>query len=90
MGMVIDTLQLAKSLSEAGMDRAQAEALSAGLARSLKDSDVATKADIRLLQADIERLRAETRADIANSRNQTILAMVGIAGLALAVARFAF
>jgi hypothetical protein len=81
MNMAVDTLKLAKSLIDAGMERAQAEALSSGLAQSLKESDVATKADIHLLRADM-------KAEIAASRNQTILAMIGIAGLALAIARF--
>jgi hypothetical protein len=88
MSMAIDTLKLARTLSDAGMERGQAEALSSGLAQSLKESDVATKTDVQLLRSDMDRLRADLKTEMANSRNQTILAMMAIAGLALAVARF--
>jgi hypothetical protein len=88
MSMAIDTLKLARTLSDSGMERGQAEALSSGLAQSVKESDVATKTDVHLLRSDMDRLRADLKTEMANSRNQTILAMMAIAGLALAVARF--
>jgi hypothetical protein len=83
MTVLIDTLKLARSRAESGMDRKQAEALSKGLTNSFKGSDVATK-------VDIEKLRLEVRAEISSSRNQIILAMVGMLGLGLTLARFQF
>jgi hypothetical protein len=88
MSMAVDTLKLAKSLADAGMERTQAEAVSTGIAQSLRESDVATKSDIQLLRSDMERLRADMKTEAVASRNQTILAMIAIAGLALAIARF--
>jgi uncharacterized protein YjiS (DUF1127 family) len=132
MSLAIDTLQLARSLADAGMERAQAEAISSALARGVRDSDLAMKADVETLRvelkaeveslrvelkADVEALRVELKADIGalraevrseidgvrkdgklesaglrteivQSRNQIILSMIAIAGLALAIIRF--
>jgi hypothetical protein len=87
MTLAIDTLQLARSLAEAGMERAQAEAVSSSLARSLKDSDVATKADIEALRKDIrgefDGLRKELKGDIESSRKD---AKIDVANLRTEIA----
>ena len=48
----IDTLKFARSLTDAGMDRRQAEALVQGLSDA-DTSDFATKADVGELKADV-------------------------------------
>ena len=63
----IDTLKFARSLSDAGMDRRQAEALVQGLSDA-DTSDFATKADVGELRADIAELRAELKGDMAGLR----------------------
>lgn len=70
----IDTLKFARSLSEAGMDPRQAEALVRGLSDA-DTSDFATKADIgevRVevagLRSDMAELRAELKGEIAELR----------------------
>ena len=99
MSLAVDTLQLAKSLAEAGMDRAQAEVLSSALARGLRDGDLATKSDLEALRKDLkadiesgkkdQKIESATiRTEIVASRNQMILAMIAIVGLALAISRF--
>jgi len=70
----IDTLKFARSLSDAGMDRRQAEALVQGLSDA-DTSDFATKADVgevraevAALRADMAELRAELKGEIAGLR----------------------
>lgn len=70
----IDTLKFARSLSDAGMDRRQAEALVQGLSDA-DTSDFATKADVGEgraevagLRADMAELRAELKGEIAGLR----------------------
>ena len=70
----IDTLKFARSLSDAGMDRRQAEALVQGLSDA-DTSDFATKADVgevrprwRRCRADMAELRAELKGEIAGLR----------------------
>ena len=65
----IDTLKFARSLSEAGMDRRQAEALVQGLSDA-DTSDFATKPDIADLRADVADLRAELKGEIAELRTE--------------------
>lgn len=73
----IDTLKFARSLSDAGMDRRQAEALVQGLSDA-DTSDFATKADVGEgraevagLRADMAELRAELKGEIAEFRAET-------------------
>jgi len=70
----IDTLKFARSLSDAGMDRRQAEALVQGLSDA-DTSDFATKADVgevraevAALRADMAELRAELKGELAGLR----------------------
>jgi hypothetical protein len=62
----LDTLQTVKRLKEAGFDDTQAEALTEVLrdAREAEFGQLATRADIDSLAADIERVATSTRADI--------------------------
>lgn len=68
----IDTLKFARSLSDAGMDPRQAEALVRGLSDA-DTSDFATKADIGEVKAEVSEVKAEVaelRADIAGLRSE--------------------
>ena len=71
----IDTLKLAKRLTDAGMDRRQAEALVQGLSDA-DTSDFATRADVgevkaevAELRADMAEFRAEVKGEIADLRS---------------------
>ena len=82
----IDTLKLARRLEEHGFERKQAEGLALemdeAIAMALKD--LATK-------HDIERMSAELRASIAESRNTqvawTVATVLALAGIVIAGAR---
>jgi hypothetical protein len=87
----IDTLKFARSLSDAGMDPRQAEALVRGLSDA-DTSDFATKADVgevkaevSALRADMAELRTELKGDIADLRGEMFrfmyLQAMGIVGL---------
>ena len=63
----LDTLDIAKRLKEAGFNDAQAEAVTT-VFRDVRTADLAnlaTKADIEAIRADVERLEAATKADFA-------------------------
>jgi hypothetical protein len=62
-----DTLQTAKRLKEAGFAEGQAEALT-GVLRDVQETEqtqLATKSDIGVLDAKIDRAAAELRAEFA-------------------------
>jgi len=61
--MPIDTLKVAKRLREAGFTEPQAEAVIAAVQEGTEGADLATK-------ADIAELRAELKADIADLRSE--------------------
>ena len=63
----LDTLDIAKRLKEAGFNDAQAEAVTT-VFRDVRTADLAnlaTKADVEAIRADVERLEAATKADFA-------------------------
>jgi len=80
MGAVaFNTYELIKTLEKAGMSEKQAEAITTGILRAHEVAGLATKADLRELQAqtkadlreemaalrtDLQELRAETKADL--------------------------
>jgi hypothetical protein len=59
----IDTLKFVRKLTEAGMERPMAEAIAEGLAET-DTSELATKADLGILKADLAAVGAELKADI--------------------------
>ena len=63
--IAFDTHQFVKRLTEHGATEEQAEALSNEQVALLNGS-LATKADIAAIQRDVEALRQETGADVAN------------------------
>jgi hypothetical protein len=82
-----DTLEFARSLAEAGMDRRQAEAIVQGLSEA-DTSDFATKADSGEIRADIADVRAEiaaVRAEMGGQKGEIFrfmyLQAMGIVGL---------
>ena len=62
--IAFDTHKFVKHLTEKGFTEEQAEALASEQV-SLLNINLATKADIAIVQRDIEALRQETKADIA-------------------------
>ena len=65
-----DTLAAVRRLTEAGMPEAHAEAVVREQAH-LMENQLATKTDIAAIQADIKKLRLETKADIEKLRLET-------------------
>lgn len=61
--MAIDKLKVAKRLREAGFTEAQAEAVIAAVQEGAERADLATKADLALLNAEL-------RAEIASVRSE--------------------
>ena len=58
----IDTLQTAKAIEEAGLERGPAEAIARAIYQ--RGADYATRSDIDRLETGIDRLEASTKADI--------------------------
>jgi hypothetical protein len=101
--ITFDTLKLARKLEAAGFPQRQAADTSAALAESLSEvSDLATKADLAELRAelkaDMAELRSELKADMAGLRAEVrgelnthlrwiVGTMIGIAALAVAAAK---
>jgi hypothetical protein len=70
-----DTLKFANSLTDAGMDRRQAEALVQGLGE-MEASDLATKSDIFEVRAEI----AGVKGEIADLRGELRTEIAGVKG----------
>ena len=72
LATAFDPLAAARDLKAAGFESEQAEALAAQLrvAAGADHADLATKADIAELKADIGALRRETKADIGALRTE--------------------
>jgi ribosomal protein L29 len=70
--MAIDTLKVAKRLREAGFTEPQAEAVIAAVQEGTEGADLATKADLAELRAELKaeiaELCAELKAEIADLR----------------------
>ena len=64
MGLIIDTLEDVRELVKSGMPEPQAETVVRQRVRLL-EGNLATKADIAAINANIETLRQETNAQIA-------------------------
>jgi hypothetical protein len=77
-----DTLKFATSLTDAGMDRRQAEALVQGLGE-MDASELATKSDIAEVGTEIADLKDELRTEIAGVKGE-------IAGLKGEMFRFLY
>ena len=76
---MIDTLKIARRLAAAGMDKAQAEAISDALARSTRQC--VTKAEIRM---EVTAATKDLEARLMRlAITLTLTAIVGAAGLAL-------
>ena len=63
-----DTLKLARRFESAGFAPKQAADMSEALAEAMSGADLATKADIAGVRAEIAALRAEIKAEIAALR----------------------
>jgi hypothetical protein len=89
MNAALDTLQIVKRLREAGLNDVQAEAVTNVVrdARKTAFGQLATKADVGRLAADIERLAAATNADVERrAADIQRLAATSKADLAAAIA----
>ena len=67
--VLIDTIALVSRLEAAGMSRQQAEAIATALAHA-DETNLATKADVAALKADLEAAKAELRQEIAELRSE--------------------
>ena len=78
--VAFDTLRFVRTLREkAKMSPEQAEGLADAVAEAIQ-SDLATKADIATVRADIEALRLTARADLAETKADIIKWVVGSIG----------
>ena len=68
--MAIDTLKVAKRLREAGFTEPQAEAVIAAVQEATGGAELATKAHIADVRADIADLRTELKAELADLRSE--------------------
>lgn len=75
-----DTLEYAKRLGEGGFTPDQAQAAAKALSDALS-VDMATKADIQLLDAKIETSKLQLEAKISETKWETIRWIIGIVGL---------
>jgi hypothetical protein len=90
--ITFDTLKLARKLEAAGFPQKQAGDTAEALAQSLGEvSNLATKADIvglrAELKADMAELRADIRAELNTHLRWIIGTMLGVAALAVAVSK---
>ena len=82
-----DTLQAAREIEAAGLERAQAETIAQAIRR--RSEDYATKGDIALLKSDIAALRAEVATMIEKAKNSVLLAILAAVGILAAIGLFA-
>jgi hypothetical protein len=70
---MMDTLKTARALASAGLPQMQADAVATAIAEAQLDglADLATKADISRVEADISRLEQATKADISRLEQAT-------------------
>lgn len=67
MSVHFDTLEFVKTLTSAGVSQPHAEAMARAHAKSMGDvvtNDIASKADVAVLRAEMKTLRAEMKADV--------------------------
>ena len=94
MAASLDTLEISKRLRQAGFTEPQAETVTAVLreTREFDLAELATKADLALVRADLNGLRSELLARIEAAKSDTIKWVIGIAfaqaATILAVLRF--
>jgi hypothetical protein len=74
--LVFDTLAFVKCLSAAGMDTQQAEALASALTEQTFE-DLATKADLRAMAADLRLEMREMEIRFTNSLTSRMGVMIG-------------
>jgi len=87
MNAMIDTLKFARSFQEAGFEARQAEALAVALAEASSQGreDLATKADLRHLETQLEtkfeaglsKVRLEMKASIADVKADLVRWLIG-------------
>jgi len=71
MGAVaFNTYELIKNLEKAGMSETQAEAISTGILRAHEVANLATKADLREVKADVKSSELALRAEIQEVRSE--------------------
>ena len=82
---MIDTLEFARRMIDAGMEERTARALAHELRDGLPAGDPATKTDLAGLKAelktDLADLRGDLKADIASARSSTIIWVAVFVGL---------
>lgn len=64
---MLDTLAIARTLTEAGMDREQAAAVTAAVQQAADHGDLVTRQDLDTLRADVRTEFAAVRGEIAQA-----------------------
>ena len=86
-----DRLSLTNALADADIDRAKAERIATEIFDAIRNN-VATKQDLQLVRADLQRVEASLKADIELVRHQLMTRlgglMVVLAGLLFAALHY--
>ena len=75
--IAFDTHRFVKRLTDCGFTEQQAETLAEEHV-ALLNANLATKADIARVEAGIEALRQETKAEVAAAKNELMKWMIGL------------
>jgi len=87
MASAFDTLQAAREIEDAGLDRAPAEAIAQAIHR--RSEAYATKVDIAALRVDIGAIRAEVATMIEKAKNAVLLSILAAVGILASIDLFA-
>jgi hypothetical protein len=74
---MMNALQLSKTMQDAGMSEAQADALANGIDAYMRDM-AATKADVHEVSNEVKVASARLETAIANSRNTIVFWVAGL------------
>ena len=85
---MFDSLTIARQLTEAGIERAHADALADAVRQAAEHGEHVTPETLRAEVATVHGAVDKLRADIASQINMLTWRIIGIVGLAVAVLRW--
>ncbi len=93
MAVVFDTLKFANKLKAAGIPDQQAEAIAQAFQEASGEAEIATKRDVERLEAKIERMEIELKAEIGKLASEVgtlkwLASLIGVGVLTLILKAF--